>query len=233
MIPPEIIALISSHALLSFSAYPRNFPTLLDIPSPFVITRYPDLCDIRPQNRQISAKPVLLATQAIEGHFSARPNITDALQAAITSGIEPMCLDCPVNDHNLENGVPLGNRVFIPKTSLSLSVSMNIPTSATFHTPSIISFSDTPKRSTKLHNLSPLNGTLKPIPPPSTRGPKHDALSFSAWVSELGHCASSPYPVTSPLHFTIGNLFLSSCPGKKGIYYYMSPFSASFILCPS
>lgn len=222
MIPPEIIALISSHALLSFSAYPRNSPTLLEIPSPFTITRYPDLCDIRPQNRQISAKPMLLAKPAIDDHFCARPNIADALQAAITTGIDPMRLDHSVNDqkHNPEIGVPFENRVFIPKTSLSLSVSMNIPTSATFHTPSITPFPDMPKRSTKLHNLlSPLNGTLKHIPPPSARDPGHNALSFSSWVSESGHCASSPYSATSSPHFAIGNLFLSSCPGKKGMLH--------------
>ena len=216
MIPPEIIALISSHALLSFSAYPRNSPTLLDIPSPFTLTRYPD---IRPQNRHLAAKPVLLAKQAINDHFCARPNIADALQAAITTGIDPI-LDNTVNDqnHNPEIGVPFGNRIFIPKTSLSLSVSMNIPTSATFHTSSITPFSDMPQ--TKLHNLlSPLNGTLKHIPPPSTRDPGHNALSFSTWVAESGHCASSPYPATSPPHFAIGNLFLSSCPGKKGILH--------------
>jgi hypothetical protein len=208
MIPPEIIALISSHALLSFSACPRNSPTLLDIPSPFTLTRYPE---IRPQNRQ--------AKQAIDDHFCARPNVADALQAAITTGIDPI-LDNPVNDqkHNPEIGVPFGNRIFIPKTSLSLSVSMNIPTSATFHTSSLTPFSDMPK--TKLHNLlSPLNGTLKHIPPPSDRDPGHNALSFSTWVAESGHRASSPYSATSPPHFAIGNLFLSSCPGKKGILH--------------
>lgn len=222
MIPPEIIALISSHALLSFSTYPRNSPTLLDIPSPFNLTRYPD---IRPQNRQVSAKPVSLAKQTIDNHFCARPNIADALQAAITTGIDPI-LDHPVKDqnHNPEIGVPFGNRVFIPKTSLSLSVSMNIPTSATFHASSessITPFPDMPKRSTKLHNLlSPLNGALKHIPPPSARDPGHNnALSFSTWVSESGHRASSPYSATSPPHFAIGNLFLSSCPGKKGILH--------------
>ena len=219
MIPPEIIALISSHALLSFSAHPRVFPTLLDIPSPFTLTRYPDLCDIRPQNRQTSTKPVLLAKRAIDDHFCARPNIADAFQAAITSGIDPI-VDHPVNDHwqkhNPEIGVPFENRVFIPKTSLSLSVSMNIPTSAAFHTSSVTPFPDMPKA--KLHNLlPPLNGALKHIPPPSTRDPGHNSLSFSTWVSESGHRASSPYSAISPPHFAIGNLFLSSCPGKKGI----------------
>ena len=218
MIPPEIIALISSHALLSFSAYPKNSPTLLDIPSPFTLTRYPDLCDVRPQNGQISAKPMLLAKQPIDDPFCARPNIADALQAAITTGIDPI-LDHPVNDqkHNPER-VPFGNRVFIPKTSLSLSVSMNIPTSATFHTSPITPFSDTPQ--TKLHNLlSPLNGTLKHIPPPSVKDPGQSALSFSTWVSESSHRTSSPYSATSPSYFAIGNLFLSSCPGKKGILH--------------
>ena len=217
MIPPEIIALISSHAFLSFSAYPRNSPTFLEIPSPFTITRYSDLCDTRPQNRQISAKP-----QAIDSHFCTRPNIADALQAAITSGIEPMCLDYPINDqkHNPENGVLLEHHVFIPKTSLSLSVSMNIPTSATFHTPSMTSFSDIPKRSTKFHNLlSPLDGTLKRIPPPLVRDSGRHALSSSTWVCESDHCDSSPYPMSSPSHFPIGNLFLSSCPGKKGMIH--------------
>lgn len=216
MIPPEIIALISSHALLSISAYPKNSPTLLDIPSPFTLTRYADLCDVRPQNGQISAKPVLLAKQPIDDHFCARPNIADALQAAITTGI-----DHPVNDrwqkHNSEIGVPFGHRVFIPKTSLSLSVSMNIPTSVT-------PFSDMPR--TKLHNLlSPLNRSPKLIPPPSaSRDPRHNAQSFSTWVSESGHCASSPP------HFTIGNLFLSSCPGKKGTLHPTYPHSStSFI----
>ena len=218
MIPPEIIALISSHALLSFSVYPRNSPTLLDIPSPFILTRYLDLCDVRPQNGPISQKPVLSAKQPIDDPFCARPNIADALQAAITTGIDPI-LDHPVNEHwqkhNPETGIPFGNRGFIPKTSLSLSVSMNIPASAAFHTSSLTPFSDMPK--TKLHNLlSPANCTPKLIPPPSTRDRGHNALSFSTWVSESGHYASSPYSATSSPHFAIGNLLLSSCPGKKG-----------------
>ena len=227
MIPPEIIALISSHALLSISTYPKYSPTLLDIPSPFTLTRYPDLCDVRPRNGQISGKPVLLAKQPIDDHFCARPNIADALQAAITTGIDPI-FDHPVNDcwqrHNPEIGVPFGHRVFIPKTSLSLSVSMNIPTSAAFHTSSVTPFSDMPK--TKLHTLlSPLNRSAKLIPPPSARDPGHNALSFSTWVSESGHCASSPP------RFTIGNLFLSSCPGKKGkLHLTFSHSPASFIL---
>ena len=218
MIPPEIIALISSHALLSFS-YSRNSPTFLEIPSPFTINRYPDLCDTRLQTRHIcspTAKPRLLAKQVIDSHLSARPNIVDALQAAITSGIEPLCLDGPADQrlrHNPENGLPLGNRVlttFIPEASLSLSVSMNIPTFAT----SIAPFSDMSKRSTKLHDLlSPPNSTLKHIPSPSARDLGHNPLSFSAWVSGSGH---PPCPATFPPHFAIGNLFLSSCPGKKG-----------------
>lgn len=207
MIPPEIIALISSHALLSFSSYPRNSPTLLEIPSPFTISRYPDLCDTRLQNRHI--KPVLSAKQATDSHFWAGPNIADALQAAMSSGIEPVSLDRPANP---ETEIPLENHVlttFIPETTLSLSVSMNIPL------PSVTPFSDMSKRSTKFHNLlSPLNGTLKHTPP-YARNPGHNALSFSAWVSESGHCSSSPYPPTTPSHFAIGNLFLSSCPGKK------------------
>ncbi|KAF8813626.1 phosphatases II [Phlegmacium glaucopus] len=223
IVPPEIIALISSHALLSFSAYPRNYPTLLEIPSPFTINRYPDLCDTRLQNKHISlpaAKPGLLAKQAIDSHFCTRPNIADALQAAITSGIEP------ANDqtlqYNSESGVPPENRVlttFIPETSLSLSVSMNIPTSTTLHAPYLSPFSDISTRSTKFHNLlSPLNGTLKHIPSPSARNswdPGHNTLSFSTWVSESGHCGASPYPAASLPQFAIGNLFLSSCPGKK------------------
>jgi hypothetical protein len=222
MIPPEIIALISSHALLSFHAYPRNSPTLLDIPSPFTITRYPDLCDVRPQNRQISAKPVLLAKQAIDDHFCARPNIADALQAAITTGIDPICLDHPVNDQkqNPEIGVPFGNRVFIPKTSLSLSVSMNIPTSASFHTSSITSFSDMPKRSAKFHNL--LSPTLKHIPPPSAMDLGHNPLSISTWVSESG----PRYILPS------GTSFFHLVLERKVYCIYISSSSMSFIFFP-
>jgi len=229
MIPPEIIALISSHALLSSSSssYPGNSPTLLEIPSPFTINRYPDICDTRLQNKHNSlpaAKPLLLPRQAIDSHFCARSNIADALQAAISSGIEPSS-DRKLR-HNSEYGVSLGDRVlasFIPETRLSLSVSMNIPASATLNTPSITPFSDISTRSAKFHNLlSPLNGTLRHIPSPPARDswdPGHNPLSFSTWVSESGHCGSSPYPATSPSQFVIGNLFLSSCPGKKGILH--------------
>ena len=228
MIPPEIISLISSHALLSFSSCPRKSPTLLEIPSPFTINRYPDLCDTQLQSKHIClppAKPVLLEKQALGNHFCSPPNIADAFQAAITSTIESVCIDCPANDqkpqYSSENWVPLGNRVLTTETSLSLSVSMNIPTSVTLHTPPITTFSDMSKRSPGFHNLlSPLDDTLKHITPPSTRNswdPGHNALSFSTWVSESGHCGSSPYPVISRSHFAIGNLFLSSCPGKKGI----------------
>ncbi|KJA27765.1 hypothetical protein HYPSUDRAFT_197926 [Hypholoma sublateritium FD-334 SS-4] len=134
IIPADLVDLMSSHALLSPAA-----PTLLDIPPPFTLDR---LSVVRDARFQMPPPPYFFAKQT---HFRTRSDVTDALQAAISSGMD--------SGANRE-----------PRVSVSLS--MSIPT-------------------------LPMDPTIRP-PNNIFRPPTRD-----------------------PSLFTIGNLFLSSCPGKK------------------
>lgn len=182
MIPPDLIALISSHALLSspFS------PTILEIPSSFNLHRLSNLRDARLQTLPPkSPTPPTFPTQPSD-HFPTRSNITDALHAAINSGSINTSEENKVIDR-LRNSFLSG---FTPETSVSLSLSLKGPTPFAIQ--------------------STMVSHLPRHPEHTAQFPTQVALPF--WAPE-----SPPIiPFYSSPPFTIGNLFLSSCPGKKG-----------------
>ncbi|KAF8160989.1 protein-tyrosine phosphatase-like protein [Crassisporium funariophilum] len=230
IIPPELLALISSHAFLSSS---KPSFTLLEIPEFFSLDRLLNSRDARLQNRlpnQLYIQPPplpLLAKHTTVGHFRTRSNITDALQAAIGSGIERASADKFTEGHHAPSEAALGDSIVnhfhaavIPETSLSLALSMAGPTSV--HSTSI-GLSNIP--TSTIHDIMSMkqsgSGNLrvveqKPIPPLSL-GPRihseNKIISISTWISEPSRRDASSPASTSSL--TIGNLFLSSCPGKK------------------
>ncbi|KAF9484468.1 phosphatases II [Pholiota conissans] len=173
IIPLDLLDLISSHALLSQSA-----PSLLDIPPSFTLDRLSSLRDTRLQALQPlpSPKPPCRSAyvkQTPQSHFRTRSHVSDALHAALNSGIAQ-------DTHICTDQVTLTR---FPDSNLSVSLSMSIPTSAALFSKS-----------------------SRPSIPPFSRMPSMTMIPKAI-----------PYRQHSqiPPAFTIGNLFLSSCPGKK------------------
>ncbi|KIM45166.1 hypothetical protein M413DRAFT_441847 [Hebeloma cylindrosporum] len=183
MIPPDLVALISSHALLSkpFS------PTLLEIPSSFNLHRLSNLRDARQILPPKPATPPTFPTLTMQpsDHFPTRSTITDALHAAINSGSINTSGENKVVDQ-VRNSFLTG---FTPDTSVSLSLSLKGPNPFTFQSAMVSHLPQRPE-----HTIEPAQ--LSPLP---------------FWTPE----PPTIIPFYSPPPFTIGNLFLSSCPGKK------------------
>ncbi|KAK7467414.1 hypothetical protein VKT23_004468 [Stygiomarasmius scandens] len=173
IIPPELLALISSHLLFTSSAEPPDAgtqfpfpssssqPTIFEVPTPFTLDR---LIATQSKNSLVkghpSFDPSLSPTVAASTlHLRTRSHVTEALQAAISSGI-PSLPDAQASCD-------------LTVSSVSVSVSLV---------------------------------TMPPLTPPDT--------------PEITSPIDSPrLPLgSSGLHqpgFVLGNIFLSSCPGKK------------------
>lgn len=182
IIPVDLVDLISSHALLS-----QCVPSLLDIPASFTLDRLSSLRDTRFQALQpLPPPPPFLSTfaaltkQTPQSHFRTRSHVSDALHAALNSGI-----DYGQDTRIRTEQVTLTG--FRPETNVSVSLSMSSRFSESYPSPM-----ETPLF------LPPFSRT-----PSTTITPK-----------------TIPYrqSTRNPPPFTIGNLFLSSCPGKKGIF---------------
>ncbi|PPQ89545.1 hypothetical protein CVT25_012217 [Psilocybe cyanescens] len=113
IIPPDLIALISSQALLSSAPNP---PTLLEIPASFTLCRLSSWRDTRYTQSTLATQPPF-AVQTTVRHFPTRSHVTHALQAAISSGITK-------DDRTLPEHIITG---YIPQTNVSLSLSMTLP----------------------------------------------------------------------------------------------------------
>ncbi|KAF8197955.1 protein-tyrosine phosphatase-like protein [Pholiota molesta] len=182
MIPADLVDLISSHALLSQSA-----PSLLDIPASFTLDRLSSLRDTRFQALQPLLPPLppflstfaTLTKQTPQSYFRTRSHVTDALHAALNSGI-----DCGQDTRIRTEQVTLTG--FRPETNVSVSLSVSSRFSESYPSPM-----ETPLF------LPPFSRTPSMTITPKTI-PYHDRQS-----------------TRNPPPFTIGNLYLSSCPGKK------------------
>ncbi|KAF8894923.1 protein-tyrosine phosphatase-like protein [Gymnopilus junonius] len=185
VIPPDLVALISSHALLSSSRYT---PTVLEIPPSFTLHRLSSLRIPRvshfQSNTPVPALPVFssLTTQTNSTHFRTRSNVTDALQAAISTDIEKQ------PSEYLKNTVMSS---FTSDSSISLS---SLSFSVTMSSPVV---------------LQPANQSV------SAAMPIASILKIPSARSELGQAFRSQQSTATTSSFLIGNLFLSSCPGKK------------------
>ncbi|KAF9529298.1 protein-tyrosine phosphatase-like protein [Crepidotus variabilis] len=161
MISPDLVHLISSHALLASSAS----PTLLEIPATFALHRLTSLRDPRSlPNCQISPSLSPLKT---------RRDLTDAMQAAIATGLDP------------PGKRPVISQI-IPAAKVSVAFSLRTITPRPF--PVLPSFKE-------------LLSALPQRADPETA------------VSPAANQQSGVYQITPSV--VIGNLYLSSCPGKK------------------
>ncbi|PPQ99745.1 hypothetical protein CVT24_009728 [Panaeolus cyanescens] len=159
IIPQELVSLISSHALVTTYQYS---PTRLDIPPPFALERLLDIRDIRIQQHAQKLGLCSIPQPLSSSHFLTRSNITNALQSAISSAIDPFidAIKTPLPQPcERVLTTPLDSNL-----SLSLTMTTSLPNQPFQHVPA--RFSDS---------------SITSEPPP----------------------------------FTLGNLLLSSCPGKK------------------
>ncbi|KAF8972953.1 protein-tyrosine phosphatase-like protein [Flammula alnicola] len=214
IVPPDLIDLISSHALLSSA---RDAPTLLEIPSSFTLDRLSTLRDTRLQNLQSVPPPPfvpVIPKQLPANQFRTRSNISDALQAAINTGIDYMCQD--KSNKDARTSIMLSEQVtnrlltgFTPDTSVSLSLSMTIPSAITLQSTLVTQSSElvlsNSLQAMPLIQQQDISASLPLFPRTSSMLP--------TWISPdiiIPHQTPRSAPA-----FTIGNLFLSSCPGKK------------------
>ncbi|KDR75407.1 hypothetical protein GALMADRAFT_249461 [Galerina marginata CBS 339.88] len=201
MIPPDLVALISSHVLLSSSV---DLPTLLEIPPSFTLDRLSNLRDSRIHSNRLAPAPLFstLTMQAGASHLRTRSHVTDALQAAISSGIDKRANDAP---DQVKSSIITA---FIPETSVSLSLSMKIPSPMPFRPSPTTQVPD-------IYHFQPPSRTFQYTPPPTITSiaPPTLATCTAGWTRP--HSRFSSQSTATASTFLIGNLFLSSCPGKK------------------
>lgn len=196
--PPEILALISSHLMFTSvgtEAINDTQPTVFEVPPAFTLDRF--MHSVHPHahfppslQASIPAPPIPMETPLSPHHLRTRSHVTEALQAAINSGIKTSSLETEEPRATFHsNG-----------SSVSLSISM--------------------KTVTQTQMMSePTSETVEPLDIPSeatseTGPPTNAELDAEAQLPSLG--ATPSPPSTSAPSFLLGNLFLSSCPGKKG-----------------
>ena len=189
VIPPELLAVISSHALLASSSC---VPTILELPPSFTLQRLSLLRIPRISRLQMTSAAPALPTRTNPSakmnynHFRTRSNVTDALQAAITSSIDKQPIDAVEEfRHNMISKLVSDSGISL--SSFSFSVSMSAPM---LLRPETVSASISISR-------------------PST--PRK--FTGTAEVEDASRFRRSP-DTQAPI--LIGNLLMSSCPGKKG-----------------
>jgi hypothetical protein len=183
---------------------------VLEIPSSFTLDRLSNLRDARLQN-VLPPPPNFpyLATQLPSDCFRTRTNITDALHAAINGGIHPSYHSINASkerkiSEQLRDSFLSG---CTPETSVSVALSMKVPIPRALHS-AMVSYLPGP--------ISLSEDITQPAQLSSQVALIHPGLPF--WTPEPP-VADTIVPFQhfySPPPFTIGNLFLSSCPGKKG-----------------
>ncbi|THU80112.1 phosphatases II [Dendrothele bispora CBS 962.96] len=172
IIPSELLALISSHLLFTSTddssnagvqiPIPSSQPTVFELPAPFTLDRL-----ITTQSKSSHSKGAssldpsfsqAVAASTLARHLHTRSHVTEALQAALNSGIPSL----PDAQSSCDLAV----------SSVSVSVSLvKIP----------------------------------PLPPPDIPVPPFDSPKLLPLDS----------PGLQPPSFVLGNILLSSCPGKK------------------
>ncbi|KAJ3724962.1 hypothetical protein DFJ43DRAFT_1090032 [Lentinula guzmanii] len=212
IIPVEILALLSSHLMFTSNggstepprASPSLYtqPTIFEVPLPFTLDRFvlsptgypiPSFSSY-PQN---SKPPPLDSPETpLDPHLRTRSHVTEALQAALNSGIKSDSIT-PVEEPRAtfhSNG-----------SSVSLSIRLkSVPAQGLILTPPNLEHSNL--------EISP------PVDIPSeatseTGPPTNEELQAEA---QLPSVEPTPTVCSTPIpSFLLGNLFMSSCPGKK------------------
>ncbi|KAE9401597.1 phosphatases II [Gymnopus androsaceus JB14] len=202
IVPPEILSIISSHLMFTSAGVSKELnestvpildtqPTVFEVPAPFTLDHFilsPSLHHLTPALRNSIPPPPIPVETPLSPHLRTRSHVTEALHAAINSGMKP--------DSTFHSN---GSSV-----SLSISVKPITP-------------SQPLKRTMSEPELE--SGTVvEPIDLPSeaseTGPPTNAELEAEAQLPSL-ESTSSPSQSTAAPSFLLGNLFLSSCPGKK------------------
>ncbi|KAF9264244.1 phosphatases II [Marasmius fiardii PR-910] len=233
IIPSELLALVSSHLLLTSSVLSPSIklPTIFELPSPFTLDRLtnihhpisrPDLQTIarNPPPSFFGPHPPFSETQTTFAcHLQARSHVPEALQAAMNSRFQsgpslsslPPPPFIPSPRQKVLDGIP-------PYENCTRTVK-------TFHTTAT-----TPSVALAV-SVTQVNNTIDPFgdfgtPPSSTDTTRlyspptpFQRASFGVEDEQPQVQPPTPPPPPSPLSTvqtsTLGNLLLSSCPGKK------------------
>ncbi|KAJ4468235.1 hypothetical protein J3R30DRAFT_1686976 [Lentinula aciculospora] len=208
IIPVEILALLSSHLMFTHngasikppgpspSLDPQ--PTIFEIPSPFTLDRFilshtGHLQTHFSPSLQNSIPPPPISTDTIlDPHYRTRSRVTEALQAALNSGIKTPVEEPHAAFHS--NG-----------SSVSLSISIKAASREMTRT--------TPDNE---HSNTEFGATVD-IPSEATSEtgpPTNEELQAEAQLPSVASIPSSTCSTAAPT-FLLGNLFMSSCPGKK------------------
>ncbi|KAJ3975192.1 hypothetical protein EV361DRAFT_538575 [Lentinula raphanica] len=212
IIPVEILALLSSHLMFTSNGFPNESPktssalqtrpTIFEVPSPFTLDRFilSSSGNLRTSFSPTPQNPMLPSPDSTETpldpRLRTRSHVTEALQAALNSGIKSGSAT-PVEE-------PHATTFHSNGSSVSLSITLNpVP-----H-PGFIASPDTEQAN--LESEPPVD-----IPSEATSEtgpPTNEELQAEAQLPSLD---SIPAPCsTATPSFLLGNLFMSSCPGKK------------------
>ncbi|KAJ4498342.1 hypothetical protein C8R41DRAFT_878070 [Lentinula lateritia] len=214
IIPVEILALLSSHVMFTsngpFTESPRDFPsldtqpTVFEVPSPFTLDRFILSLTGHPQTQlsqshQSSIPPPSTSIEIHpDAHLRTRSHVTEALHAALNSGIKSGSIT-PIEDTRTtfhSNG---------SSVSLSISLKSVPPSQGVSRT-----MSDTEQTNSEF-------GANVDIPSEATSEtgpPTNEELQAEAQLPSVDSIPTLPYSTDTP-SFILGNMFMSSCPGKK------------------
>ncbi|KAF5321223.1 hypothetical protein D9619_001403 [Psilocybe cf. subviscida] len=187
IIPPNFVGPIASHALRATT----HSPTFLDLPPAFFLDRLGIERDSRKSISQSSIQQIALPS--IPNHFRTRSNVRNALEVAINSPI----------DRDGGGSGDMRDRVsgLAHKTTLSVALSLS---------------SDRSRQVGADTNTSEIEYSLPVTPPLVLRSPEpppHAALLASGMPMMIPPSPLYRYRDDTPI--ALGNLLLSSCPGKK------------------
>lgn len=213
IISSDLIPLISSHALLSSS--PSPFPTVLHLPSSFTLDSF--FVSRQSQSHTLtlpSHTQPLPASVIVPLHLNPpfRTTISQTLQSTLSSRLAAVHIETcgrtpssqPSSDYS-DQPQQSSLEVVLSDNSLSPSLSPSLPPSpsvktSSYHPVAFVDWSD------ELEKISAR---------PPTRTISLGRLS-SQPLNHSYPCTASPERLWKSDTFTIGDLFLSSCPGKKG-----------------
>ncbi|KAL0580350.1 hypothetical protein V5O48_001687 [Marasmius crinis-equi] len=200
VIPAELLALVSSHLLLTPSV-PSNVyqPTIFELPAPFTLDRLTNahhpMFRLDPRTAfPCPFPPPAYSETTFACHLQTRSHVSEALQAAINSGLQNESSTLPHPPPKLFDAIPPYEDCTVKtfhttKDSVSLALSVT-KVKSPIETYEVFDATSPPPPESRLY--APPTPFLDPsFDPPSPLLPP-----------------SSPSPA-------LGNLLLSSCPGKK------------------
>ncbi|KAF9456078.1 hypothetical protein BDZ94DRAFT_1276568 [Collybia nuda] len=233
IVPPELLPIISSNIILASSFSLRPPPVVYEIPKLFALDRI-TLSSVRHSDpRGHRASDPYPTNSFVIGHLRTRPNIKNAFRN-INVGLSGIDTNSGRGKSNYDTllGMP-------PPTLLQRSASTDVPSATEFNTNTLHPNTSSISLSLSLALAEKPSVILPNIFSKSPKTVKHPTYSLFTSESRLDARSSelltrnrgldnrrhNSFPLTFPCiapprsspqaPFTLGNLFLSSCPGKK------------------